>query len=186
MKPHRASGPGRWPNRPSAANAAALTHVMRKAAERMFAALDLNVTYEGSFSIREARWADPVSILPFTGQKIAGSLLLAAPVRLMEATTPSGEQELGALIDWSRELANLLVGSLKWALLQQGVAIDLGVPASILGPDLRFAPPGDRAQGLLFCDGEHHLRLALDAYLDDGVELRTGEESLAAFDVLLF
>jgi hypothetical protein len=144
------------------------------------------VTYSGTFTVREKRWDQPVSILPFTGQQLAGSLLLAAPIALMEQTTPSGEQTIEDLADWSRELANLLAGSLKTALMQQGIIIELGIPASVVGGEVRVALPAETGLGLVFCDGSNMLHLVLDGYLAEDVEIRAEEENGPAFDVLLF
>jgi len=91
-----------------------------------------------------------------------------------------------ALADWSRELANLLAGSLKTALLRQGIIIELGLPASLLGSEVRIALPAATSLGLLFIAGANHLHIGLAAYLADDVALRLDEESGAPFDVLLF
>jgi hypothetical protein len=185
-KPFRTSRPNRWANGPSGENRVALTQLMRSASERLFETLSMPVTYSGEFPVREKRWDQPVSILPFTGQQVAGSLLLAAPVALMVQTTPSGEHTLEDVADWSRELANLLAGSLKTALMQQGIIIELGIPASVVGGDVRIALPAETGLGLVFCDGTHMLHLVLDGYLAEDVEIRADEDNAPTFDVLLF
>ncbi len=193
MIPFRRSRPNRWSNGPTGQNRVALTQVARVAAERLFASLDMPATYNGTFAIQESRWADPLSILPFTGQKMAGSLLFTAPLEVISASSPSPEHDLENLIDWSRELANLLVGNLKTSLLRQGVGIELGIPTSVIGGDVRVALPGESAVGLSFQDGPHSLRVVLDAYMDKEVVIReeddeplAAEESDASFDMMLF
>ena len=150
-------------------------------------------TYNGTFALQESRWADPLSILPFTGQKMAGSLLFTAPLEVISAYSPSNERDLENLIDWSRELANLLVGNLKTSLLRQGIGIELGIPTSVLGGDVRVALPGESALGLLFEDGSNRLRIVLDAYMDKEVVIQdaddeplAAEESDGSFDMMLF
>jgi hypothetical protein len=159
---------------------------MRRSAEQLFDTLSIGATYVGPFAIEETRWKWPVSILPFTGQQIAGSLLLAAPLELMGETTPSSEQEIGALADWSRELANLLAGSLKNVLIGQGIFIEIGIPASMYGADVRVALPAETGLGLLFEARGMALHVGLDAYLAADVAIRPAEENGATFDVLLF
>jgi hypothetical protein len=180
------SRPYRWSTGVSGANREALTSLVRRSAERLFATLSLGATYIGPFTIEETRWQRPLSILPFTGVELAGSLLLAAPFELMGETTPSGEQDHDALADWSRELANLLAGSLRTSLLRQGIIIELGIPASLLGSEVRVALPAATSFGLLFIAGTNNLHIGLDAYLADDIVIRLDEDNGAPFDVLLF
>ncbi|NUO53423.1 MAG: hypothetical protein HOV80_31625 [Polyangiaceae bacterium] len=181
-----ASRPSRWSKGVSGTNREALTSLMRRSTEQLCTTLSIGATYVGPFAIEETRWQRPLSMLPFTGVELAGSLLLAAPFELMGETTPSGEQDHEALADWSRELANLLAGTLKTALLRQGVIIELGIPASLLGSEVRIALPAATSLGLLFVAGTNPLHIGLAAYLADDVTLRVDEGSGAPFDVLLF
>lgn len=180
----------RRPSALAASNRAALVQVMRQAAERLFASMSLSASYAGSFSMNDMVWSDPVAILPFTGADVAGSLILTAPVELISALSPSGEQDLDALIDWSRELANLLVGSLKNTLLSQGIRIELGIPTSVIGEAVRVGAPRESALGLLFEHrGQlltHSLHLALDVYVSEDVKISCPGESPPELDCMMF
>ena len=185
MKTPRTSRPSRWANGPSPENRTALTQVMRGAAERLFSSLDPCPSYTGTFPVGETRWRDPLSALPFTGREVAGTLLFAAPMEFLSRTTPTGDQEVEDLLDWSREVANLLVGSLKTGLLKQGIVIELGIPTSFVGDNVRVALPNEAAVGLLFESGDHEVRVVLDAYVEHDVRIRTDEESRTSFDIMM-
>ena len=177
----------RWSKKPiPSSTPGALYKILQRAAVKLFEAFDMGVTEKGSFEPARMQWTSPVAILPFTGTQLAGSLILTGPFELMSETTPSGQQDEADLIDWSRELANLLVGSLKTALLRHSVVIELGIPTSVLGADVRVAVPGNKAMGIVFARGDHLLHIALDAYFAEHVVFNLEDERETTFDVLLF
>lgn len=187
MKRARTKGPLHWTGGLTAGPAhQALRIIARRAAERLFETLDLRVVHAGSFSPHEERWTAPVAILPFTGSQVAGSLLVASPFELMAGRAIADFDDVEALVDWSCELANLLMGSLKTALLQQGVILELGVPTSVLGNDVRIASLTADATGMLFRRGDHVIHVALDAYCAPEVTLHGEAARETAFDVLFF
>lgn len=187
MKRRRVTLSKRWSQNPvPPSTPKALQKILQRAASKLFETFDMGVVEVGTFEPADLQWTSPVAILPFTGAQLAGSLILTAPFELMGETTPSGEQDVEDLIDWSRELANLLVGSLKTALLRHNVVIELGVPTSVVGADVRVAVPGANAMGIVFARGEHLLHVALDAYFAENVVFNLDETTEATFDVLLF
>lgn len=152
--------------------------------------MDLASSYAGSFSVANMAWRDPVAILPFTGSELAGSLLVTAPIELISALAPSEDPDMDALHDWSRELANLLVGALKNTLLKQGIRIELGIPTSVIGEMVRVGVSKENAIGLLFEHRgrmvNHPLHLALDVYASEDVEISCPGESPPELDCMMF
>lgn len=88
------------------------------------------------------RWSDPVALIGFAGPHAAGSLAIATPLALLRATHPSSKDASeDDLLDWSREMANLFLGSFKLELVRRGVSIEMGLPTTVLGSalELRFS-----------------------------------------------
>lgn len=178
-------GPAAWPPTPDAPRSAfALRDVAGRAANRLFETLDMGLTRTGDLATQGMWWPAPVSMLPFTGVHVAGSLVLHAPATLMppQHGVPA-DPEVHA--DWARELANLLMGSIKTALLQQGLIVELGIPTSIRGNEIRIVRAGHESIGFRYERDGAELLVAVFASFAAPIDIQVAGE-MPTFDVLLF
>ncbi len=152
-----------------------LAELVRSAGSELFASLDLALTHDGTFDPSQPVWSDPVSFLGFGGEKMAGSLVVSAPWPPMAQTSPVGEHQPEVLADWSRELANMMLGGLKIALLRRGLHVQIGLPTSIVSTDLRISTASRSAIGERFRLGAHALLVALDCVVAPDLVLRAPE-----------
>lgn len=166
-----------------------LAELVRSAGTELFASLDLPLVHDGAFDPSRPIWSDPVSFLGFGGEKMAGSLVVSAPWPLMAKTSPVGEHQPEVLADWSRELANMMLGGLKIALLRRGLHVQIGLPTSVVSTDLRISTASRSAIGERFRLGRHALLVALDCVVAPDLVLRAPEPlslPVPADGVLLF
>jgi CheY-specific phosphatase CheX len=73
-------------------------------------------------------------VMGFIGERVRGTLLLAAPKETILATAPEDARPR----DWVGELANQLVGRLKSKLMAHGVTVALSTPVVLSG--VRLSP----------------------------------------------
>jgi CheY-specific phosphatase CheX len=73
-------------------------------------------------------------VMGFIGERVRGTLLLAAPKDTVLATAPEDARPR----DWVGELANQLVGRLKSKLMAHGVTVALSTPVVLSG--VRLSP----------------------------------------------
>jgi hypothetical protein len=166
-----------------------LAALIRNATLELFEVLAIPAEPHGSFEPTSAVWSDPVSFLGFGGDDLAGSLVVSAPWPLMAQTTPTAECQPEALADWSRELANMLVGGFKMALLARGHHVAIGLPTSIVSSNLRIATSTPQAIGERFLVKEHVLLVALDCVVAPAMRLGAPEPDFGqptGGDVLFF
>jgi CheY-specific phosphatase CheX len=82
-----------------------------------------------------------VAVLGFGGRQMRGAVLLAASDELLVSSFPKpavrGGLDRDALLDWSGELLNQLVGRVKAELGKHGVIIEPGTPTTISGVAVR-------------------------------------------------
>lgn len=82
-----------------------------------------------------------LALISFTGRHVRGTLVLDASRDLLARSyaraVPGVEPDEADLADWSAELANLLLGQIKYTLQGLGVIIQLSTPVVIGGEDLR-------------------------------------------------
>jgi CheY-specific phosphatase CheX len=169
-------------------NHAALRALVVRVADKLFESISVPVRHSGDFDARNAEWSGVVALLGFAGKQMSGSLLVSAPADLAKSVVGSSVDDLAALRDWSCELSNLLVGSLKTALLPKGITIELGIPTAVVGHELRVQSPSQVQVALSFAGEEHQLSLVLDVVIAQGVEIPEGgaDDDAAAFDLMMF
>lgn len=154
----------------------------------VFAASGLDVHQESGPDDGAISWYHPVAIIGFAGKSIAGTLCLATPWELLRRSNPSNDPlGDGDLLDWSRELSNLLLGSIKLSLLDRDLPVEMGIPTSVLSADFQLqVGAGSRILQVFSCD-ELKFPALLSAELSGVVDLtniRPGREPVA--DMLLF
>ncbi len=149
-----------------------LSDMLRAAVTELFASLGVSLQYEGPFDPSRAVWPDPVALVGFAGEHMAGSLVLSAPWPMMAITNPVGDHGPEALADWSRELSNMTLGGVKLALLERGVHVSIGLPTSLVSTDLRIETTSRRALGHHFVHGPWPLLVALDGAVGPGLALQ--------------
>lgn len=149
-----------------------LSDMLREAVSDLFESLGVSLRHEGQFDPSRAVWSDPVAVVGFAGEHMAGNLVLSAPWPMMAITNPVGDRGPEALADWSRELSNMTLGGLKMALLARGVHVSIGLPASLVSTDLRIETSSRRAIGHRFAHGPWALLVALDGAMVPELSLR--------------
>ena len=84
-----------------------------------------------------------VAILGFTGMQMSGSVAICAGVDLIHALHPrheTGEELLEEhLLDWLRELVNLVTGKFKRELIRCGIRLSMTPPTVLTGSVWRIA-----------------------------------------------
>jgi CheY-specific phosphatase CheX len=82
-----------------------------------------------------------VAVMGFAGFHMRGAVLLATSDELLMRTFPKpaaeGGAERDALLDWSGELLNHLMGRIKTELGMHGIVIEPGTPTTISGVGVR-------------------------------------------------
>lgn len=148
-----------------------LSSVVLRSVLDLFEALQVSLRHDGEFDAAEAVWSDPVAVVGFGGEQIAGTLVLSAPWPMMALTNPVGDRGPEALADWSRELSNMALGSIKLALLARGVSVQIGLPTSLVSTDLRIQTTSRRTIGHRFVHEPWPLLVAFDSAVVPGLAL---------------
>jgi hypothetical protein len=148
-----------------------LSSIVRSSVLELFDALQVPLSHDGEFDASQAVWCDPVAMLGFAGERIAGTLVLSAPWPLMAITNPVGDRGPEGLADWSRELSNMVLGGIKLALLARGVTVQIGLPTSLVSTDLRIQTASRRAIGHRFLHAPWPLLVAFDSAAIPSLEL---------------
>jgi hypothetical protein len=166
----------------------AMSELLAESVCEVFASSGVEVTRDSGPDDAGVSWYHPVAIIGFAGKNIAGTLCLATPWELLRSSNPSNEALVdGDLLDWSRELSNLLLGSIKLALLDRDLPVEMGIPTSVLSADFQLqVSAGSRILQLFTFDGLKFPAL-LSAELSGAVDLtdiRPGKAPAA--DMLLF
>ncbi len=106
------------------------------------------------------------AVMGFVGQKLRGTMLLAADEGTLTGSCPSG----GRLRDWAGELANQLVGRMKSKLLSRGV--DVGLSTPIVWTGLRIEPlPKGQLQPDYFVSSRGMVLVWLELEIESGLKL---------------
>ena len=99
-------------------------------------------TFAGRVAADWSSWRDPIAFVGFGGDRVRGALTVGAPWDFLRTTDPGCGTSHDDLLDWSRELANLLLVSIKAALLPRDVRMPLGLPVSNSGSAVRVHVSG--------------------------------------------
>jgi len=161
---------------------------VRQCCCELFAAYGVSLVADGQEQAEKQRYG-LAGIIGFTGDQVKGSLLLASTVEMIAATFPvkvaSGASTEDALVDWTGELSNQLLGRIKNRLLPHGVSFALSIPVSLSGADLeqsRLVKPSLRRFALRGNGGAVHI--CLEAQLRGDLQLRTEPVSSTEVDVV--
>ncbi len=153
----------------SASNRAQLAAMLRDTGLDLLGSLGVPVQDDAPFDPGQAVWSDPVSLVGFAGNSLAGTMIVSAPWPLMARTSPIADHRPEGLADWSRELSNMMLGGLKIALLRRGLELQMGLPASVVSSDMRIKTSSRDPIGHRFGCGGQDLFAALDWMLVPGV-----------------
>lgn len=117
---------------------------------------------------------------------MAGSVLVSAPWSLIAAICPTGTEDAEELVDWSRELANLLAGFFKSALLPYGLTLSIGLPTSVVSLDMRIDLGSPQPIAHRYAIGEQALLVVFDVRLSERCVFDTHDGLQPVTDLLLF
>lgn len=154
----------------------ALTLLFLESVRAFVTSLDQELTSVETRETRSMVGPHPVALIGFAGDRAAGVLALGTPWTFLRKTHPMGAAAAeDGLLDWSRELANLMLGGLKWAMLERGVRIDMGLPSTVLGEPVEVRSASSRGMTVIasITDSDP-IELWLDVAMAPGVELRQG------------
>jgi hypothetical protein len=137
-----------------------------------------------------------VAVMGFAGFHMRGAVLLATSDELLTRTFPKPAAEAGAerdaLLDWSGELLNHLMGRIKADLGMHGIVIEPGTPTTISGVGVRVGAATRNAHCMpnrFQVDGDAFL-VRFEALERPGAELSAQPDQSrtvgAPGDVLLF
>lgn len=140
------------------------------------------------------------SRMVFGGKQLSGSLLIAAPFEVIAACRPfkGSRQELSRssagdwiyVRDWTKELANQLLGRIKNRLVQHDVVLDSGVPTALNGPSAMAEIKAQPRPPLRLGDGNSkEVLIWFDATTKPGISLTLSERKQTVpreGDVILF
>lgn len=176
----------RWPKTPSGETLHLINQAARLGTERLVAAFGIPIGERRDFDPSNTQWRDPVSILGFVSDDMAGSVIVSAPWPLIGSMCPTGTDDTEALVDWSRELANLLAGSFKSTLLSYGVTLEIGLPTSVVSHSMRIELVSARPLGHRYALGDQDLLVVFDVRLSETCALRVDNSVQPVEDFLLF
>jgi len=169
------------------AERAVLREIVATSVSQVFAGFGLATCEVDDVDASSVSWYHPVAIIGFAGKGIAGTACLATPWALLKKTYPCDYDSEGDLLDWSRELSNLLLGTLKTSLLARRISVEMGIPASVISADFRMqVSAGTPLLQLFRCEAAPFPTL-LSAELGEGIDLTSvPTEPDQAPDLLLF
>lgn len=176
----------RWPRAPSGENLRLIDDAARTATEPLVAAFGIPIGERHTFDPIVTQWRDPVSILGFVSDPMAGSVIVSAPWPLIGSMCPTGTEDTEALVDWSRELSNLLAGSFKSALLAYGVTLEIGLPTSVVSHSMRIDLVSSQPIGHRYSLAQLELLVVFDVRLSEDCVLRMDDSVQPVQDLLLF
>ncbi len=111
----------------------------------------------------------PAALLGFAGPQVAGTVSLFLDWAALQRSHPKPGAEPPELLDWLRELSNLLVGKVKVTLSRRGVPINIGLPTSIVGEALGFDTSSATLKSHAFDLGGSEGVVIFDAILDPAI-----------------
>jgi CheY-specific phosphatase CheX len=163
-----------------------LSNAVLSAASAVFE--DNGITLDGSraVSASDATRSYPAAIIGFAGPKVAGTLSLVVPWEILEKSHPGSSAVREDLLDWLRELSNLLLGKLKTTFCRHGLAINMGLPTSAVGQTIAFDTSRKSFMAYVLSLGESEAILLFDAEVDGGVEWTSEPEPPQTSDMLFF
>lgn len=89
--------------------------------------------------------ADVAAVLGYTGDQINGSLVVACPKGVLDASHPNHAMGMPVsdndISDWAGEIANQSLGRIKNRLASQGVKFAMSTPTSVTGKQMQIRPP---------------------------------------------
>lgn len=176
----------RWPRAPSGDNLRLIDEAARSATERLVGTFGVPIGERRAFDPSSTQWRDPVSILGFVSDELAGSVIVSAPWPLIGSMCPTGTDDTEALVDWSRELANLLAGGFKSTLLAYGVTLEIGLPTSVVSHSMRIDLVSSQPLGHRYEVGDQELLVAFDVRVSEDCVLRFDDGVQPVTDLLLF
>lgn len=177
---------GRWTKPPTGETLRLIDEAAGSATERVLASLAIPIGRRHSFDPRTQQWRDPVSILGFVSDDMAGSVIVSAPWPLMGSLCPTRTDDTEDLVDWSRELSNLLAGAFKSALLPYGVTLQIGLPTSVVSLSMRIDLGSPEPIGHRYGLGEQELLVVFDVRLSASCVFDMAETLQPVTDLLLF
>jgi len=154
---------------PSCPSRERLAETLRIAGIELFSELGIAVEYGGAFEVATADWREVVGLIGFGGPDVAGTLVVSADWSFLGRTLPIPDADADAKSDWIRELANMALGYLKSLLIQRGLRIDLGLPASVACRDLKMTMTSRAPIGVRLRAGGDEVLLGLDWATSAGV-----------------
>jgi len=144
------------------------------AAARLFEAYGIAIVEDRPGASASLGVAPLVSAIGFSSEGLSGALILALPQTVLERTLPA---EGANLADWSRELANQLLGRFKNQLIRHGLYVSMGLPVVFPG-DLAVVPTSRaRSRHYVFSSAAGPVSLRLD--MDLGSSLKLEPEATA-------
>ena len=120
-----------------------LDEVLRDAVTATLDSLGICTLAQHAQVSRWSTWPDPVAFIGCKGEN-DGSMAVGTSWSFLRKTDPSSSTCEEDLLDWSRELANLLLGGLKTALLRRGIKTRMGLPVTVSGRDVVAATNAER------------------------------------------
>ncbi|MEO6952086.1 MAG: hypothetical protein ABI321_09750 [Polyangia bacterium] len=152
-------------------------HYLQRCSAELFAEYGVELTPHDGESPGSV--SDGVAgVIGFAGENIKGSLLLGTTSAVVRSTYPvstanGAEPGSSALVDWTSELSNQLLGRLKNRLLLHDVSFIMSTPVSLAGDHLRhpkLASANQRSVSLRAPTGI--VVVSIEAEVDAGLEFR--------------
>jgi hypothetical protein len=139
---------------------------------------DYGVTCEETAKPTPGHVRQLCGILGFTGDRLCGSVVLAATEDAVALSNPIGD---GATRGWVAELTNQLVGRFKNSLLRHGVEVAMSIPVVLTAAHL-MPLPHTQIDPTQLAIGEGFVTLWLEIEAEPGLELAepTAESAVAA------
>ena len=104
------------------------------AAKSIFAGMGVQAVDADDGAFADAGADDPGAVIGFAGSQAAGTLSLRVPWRVLHSTYPCALGSEEDLLDWLREISNLVLGGIKQAFLERGIVFEIGCPSSSIAP----------------------------------------------------
>lgn len=148
------------------------------AAKTVFADIGVSAVQVEESQAVDSVATDPAASIGFAGSEAAGTLSLLIPWRVLEGTYPCPQGSRDDLLDWLRELSNLLLGGIKAAFLERGIRFEIGCPTSAIAPHSGLDPAdGKKIVHVLEVDSQKAV-IVFDAIVTPDVKWEAHPKSL--------
>ncbi len=135
--------------------------VVQAEATKLFVANGLRPSFVGRVEPRLVLTTEVLSAIDFAGERTAGLLVLGMAPSLLWRSHPAGGGSAADLADWLNELANMLLGRVKLALMDYRCPIQAGTPTTIVAEDLGLSGSAAGLVMLAFKDGSEAIHVAV-------------------------